>query len=130
MALALFIGAFGVERDEPLEEFLVAEVARPAVGVADSGVERVVDFLQHRDQPLLMDHALLCRERLRSFSSTLYIPVLLDLGCAACRAFLCAPNHSLNSQSPPLRFPIRGREHSQGVEAKGGFLAAKLTPTP
>ena len=62
--LLLLVGALAVQRDEALEDLLVGEVVRPAVGVEDGGVEVVVDLLQDRDEPLLVDDPLLRRQRL------------------------------------------------------------------
>jgi hypothetical protein len=53
-----------VERDQPFQNLLVREVRRPAVGGEHLPVEVLVDLLEHRDQGLLVDRALLVRERL------------------------------------------------------------------
>ena len=57
-------GPLAVEVHEPAEDLLVVEVTRPAVGVEDRRVEVVVDLLQDRDEPLLVDDLLLVRQRI------------------------------------------------------------------
>ena len=53
-----------VEGDETLEDLLIGQSRRPAVGIEDGGVEVVVDLLQDRDEALLMDDAVFFSERL------------------------------------------------------------------
>jgi hypothetical protein len=64
VAVALLLRPLGVEGDELFEDLLVREVARPAVGVEDGGVEVVVDLLQDRDEAVVVDDPVLVRERL------------------------------------------------------------------
>src|SRR3546814_2657696 len=41
-SLGLFGSAFLVERDEAGKDFLVGEISRPAIGLSDEGIDRVV----------------------------------------------------------------------------------------
>lgn len=57
-------GPLGVERHEPLQEALVVESARPAVGVEHGRVEGVVQLTQDAHQAEFMDDVLLLRQGL------------------------------------------------------------------
>lgn len=108
LALGFFGGAGGVEGDEAGEQLLLGgglgvglvgqrgggagqadglpgEVG-PAVGGKDGAVELVVQGAQHRDEALLVERLSLAPRGspLRSFSSTLYMPVRVSPAWAAC----------------------------------------------
>lgn len=51
-ATGFFGGPLGVQGDQALQDFLIAEGARPAVGVEDGLVEVVVDLPEDADKPL------------------------------------------------------------------------------
>lgn len=61
-AAGFFGGPLGIQGDQPLQDFLVAERARPAVGGKDGLVEVVVDLPEDADEPLLVNQLLLVRK--------------------------------------------------------------------
>lgn len=63
-AALLLVRALAVQGDEPLQDLLVREVVRPAVGVEDGGLEVVVDLAQDGDEAGLVDRPLLAGGRL------------------------------------------------------------------
>lgn len=60
-AAGFFGGPLGIQGDQPLQDFLIAERARPAVGGKDGLVEVVVDLAEDADEPLLVNQLLLVR---------------------------------------------------------------------
>src|SRR5690606_4592303 len=56
--------ALPVERDQALENVLVAKIDGPAIGLGHGGVDAVVNFLQDADQALLVDNLVLALDRL------------------------------------------------------------------
>ena len=60
-AAGFFGGPLGIQGNQPLQDFLVAQRARPAVGGKDGLVEVVVDLPEDTDEPLLVNQLLLVR---------------------------------------------------------------------
>lgn len=61
-AAGFFGGPLGIQGNQPLQDFLVAERARPAVGGEDGLVEVVVDLAEDADEPMLVNQLLLVRK--------------------------------------------------------------------
>ena len=56
-ALRLLGGALAVERDEAVEDRVVGEAGRPAVGAGGLGVDRVVELAEDADEAVVVDLA-------------------------------------------------------------------------
>ncbi|TXT39357.1 MAG: hypothetical protein FD138_107, partial [Planctomycetota bacterium] len=62
-AALFFGGSFGVEGDQPFQNFFIRECDRPAVGIEHGGIQFVVKLFENRDQPLLVNRLLFVVER-------------------------------------------------------------------
>ena len=62
--LGFFGYPLGIQGDQPLQDFLIAQRARPAVGGKDGLIEVVVDLPEDADEPLLVNQLLLVRKLL------------------------------------------------------------------
>ncbi len=50
MAGGLLLGAFGVQGDQPLQDFLVSKVGGPAIGLCRQPIDLLVHLLQDQDE--------------------------------------------------------------------------------
>ena len=66
LAALLFVGAFGVERDQTFENLFVGQRDRPAVRLEHRRVQVVVNLFQDGDESLFVDRSLFVRQRLAS----------------------------------------------------------------
>src|SRR3546814_20436357 len=62
-SLGLFGSALRVERDEAGKDFRVGEISRPAIGLSDEGIDRVVVLADQGDEPAIVNVALGLGER-------------------------------------------------------------------